>query len=256
MVKPEITSEFTLLQFDQPWALKSFDGHGDLAQQVTFDELLLKQIINGVSGPSLYINRAPRCLVATVRESRMTDFEAASRTLIEQGWPVVVRCTGGSCVPQGPGVVNLSVIHPKARGWHLEDGYKLLCGLLTHLLASYGLVTTVGEVPGSFCDGRYNLQVGGQKLVGTAQRWAGGSRKNAAVLAHACLLVDLDLVETTEKINSLYRLCGNSRQFTADACTTLRDCLGGAGQPFCEDFVLEVERRLTVLAKDYFNIQS
>ena len=256
MVKSDITSEFSLLQFDQPWALKSFDGHGDLAQQVTFDELLLKQVINGASGPSLYINRASRCLVATVRESRMTNFEAASRTLTEQGWPVVVRCTGGSCVPQGPGVVNLSVIHPKVRGWRLEDGYKLLCGLLTHLLASYGLVTTVGEVAGSFCDGRYNLQVGGQKLVGTAQRWAGGSRKNAAVLAHACLLVDLDLVEATEKINTLYRLCGNSRQFTPDACTTLRDCLGGAGQPFCKDFVLNVERRLAVLAKDYFNIST
>ena len=253
MVKPEITSEFPLLRFDQPWALKSFGGHGNLAQQVTFDELLLKQVINGASGPSLYINCAPRCLVATVRESRMTNFEAASRKLTEQGWPVVVRCTGGSCVPQGPGVVNLSVIHPKVKGWHLEDGYKLLCGLLTRLLASYGLVTTVGEVPGSFCDGRYNLQVGGQKLVGTAQRWAGGSRKNAAVLAHACLLVDLDLVETTEKINSLYRLCGNPRQFTAEACTTLLDCLGGTGQLLVDEFMADVTQRLTALVRDYFD---
>jgi lipoate-protein ligase A len=148
------------------------------------------------------------------------------------------------------------VIHPKVRGWPLEDGYKLLCGLLTHLLASYGLVTTVGEVPGSFCDGRYNLQVGGQKLVGTAQRWAGGSRKNAAVLAHACLLVDLDLVDATEKINTLYRLCGNSQQFTPEACTTLRDCLREPGQQSSEEFMVDVEQRLTALVKDYFNISA
>jgi octanoyl-[GcvH]:protein N-octanoyltransferase len=254
MVKSDITGECSLLRFEQPWALKSFDEQGDLTQQVTFDELLLKQVINGESGPSLYIKRNPRCLVATVRESRMANFEAARQELSVQGWPVIVRCTGGTCVPQGPGVINLSVIHRKVRGWSLEEGYKLLCDLLTSFLASYDLVATTGEVPGSFCDGRYNLQVGGQKLVGTAQRWTGGSRENAAVLAHACLLVDMDLVEATEKINRLYRVCGNPQQFIPEACTTLRDCLGGGGRHSSEEFMEEVEQRLTALVKDYFNI--
>jgi lipoate-protein ligase A len=256
MVKPDITSEFSLLRFDQPWVLKSFDGHGDLARQVTFDELLLEQVINGESGPSLCIKRDPRCLVATVRESRMTNFEVARQELSAQGWPVVVRCTGGACVPQGPGVINFSMIHSRVRGWSLEDGYNLLCDLLTSFLASYDLATTTGEVPGSFCDGRYNLQVDGQKLVGTAQRWTGGSRENAAVLAHACLLVDLDIVDATEKINTLYRLCGNSQQFTPEACTTLRDCLGGTGQLSAEEFMVDVEQRLTALVKGYFNVST
>ncbi len=256
MLKSNLSSDFPLLRFDQPWALKIFDGCGDLTRQVTFDELLLAQVSNGDVGPCLCIKRDPRCLVTTVRESRMANFDAACQELSAQGWPVVVRCTGGSCVPQGPGVINFALIHPKVRGWSLDDGYELLCNLLTSFLTSYGLVATVGEVPGSFCDGRYNLQVGGQKLVGTAQRWAGGSRDNAAVLAHACLLVDLDLVEATEKINTLYSLCGNSQRFTPEACTTLRDCLGGTGQQSCEEFMADVEQRLTALAAAYFNIPS
>jgi len=256
LVSPNITRDYSALQFDQPWALKSFSGHGELVQQVTFDERLLKQVINGESGPSLCIQCDPRCLVTTVRESRMANFETACQELSAQGWPVIVRCTGGACVPQGPGVLNLSIIHPKVRGWSLEDGYALLCNLLTSLLTSYGLTPTTGEVPGSFCDGRFNLQVGGQKLVGTAQRWAGGSRENAAVLAHACLLVDLDLAEATEKINTLYQLCGNSQQFNPEACTTLRDCLGEVGQQSGEEFMVDVKQRLTVLVKDYFNISS
>ena len=245
---------FPLLRFERPWELQSFDGDDDSARRSTFDERLLGHVISGERGPCLCINRAPQCLVATVRESRMSNFEASCQVLAAQGWPVIVRCTGGSCVPQGPGVINFSMIHPKLRGWNLDDGYRLLCDFLTHFLASYGLSATTGESPGSFCDGRYNLQVGGQKLVGTAQRWAGGNRKQAAVLAHACLLVDMDLVKATEKINSLYRLCGHPQQFKAESCTTLRDCLGKPAQRTPTEFVFEVERRLTTMAKDYFNL--
>lgn len=256
MLRPNLVTDFPLLRFDQPWVLKNDDGPGDLSRNVTFDELLLEQVIQGECGPCLCIKRAPRCLVTTVRESRMNNFEASCRELADQGWPVVVRCTGGSCVPQGAGVINFSVIHPKLRGWSLDDGYRLLCDFLSYFLTSYGLAATTGEVPGSFCDGRHNLQVGGKKLVGTAQRWAGGSRESAAVLAHACLLVDLDLVEATEKINRLYRLCDNPRQFTAESCTTLRANLGPGWQLSAEELMVDVERRLTALAREYFNISS
>lgn len=256
MSKTEINKKFPALRFDRSWTLARFDGAGDLDRQVTFDEILLNKVSSSAIGPSLYINSFPRCLVATVRESRMRNFEEARRALSDQGWPVVVRCTGGSCVPQGPGVINFSVIHPKIKGWHLEDGYKLLCEVMAKLLESYGLNAITGEVPGSFCDGRYNLQVGGQKLVGTAQRWAGGSRENAAVLSHACLLVDIDLAESTEKINTLYSLCGNPQQFSAQACTTLRDCLGETGKLSTEDLVTDVEQRLVTLSKKYFKIPS
>ncbi len=99
-------------------------------------------------------------------------------------------------------------------------------------------------MPGSFCDGRYNLQIAGKKLVGTAQRWAGGTREQAAVLAHACLLVDLDLVEATGKVNQFYQLCHNPQQFDPQACTTLRQILGPASNPTTEAFVSSVEQRL------------
>lgn len=254
MIKPGLNNKLSRLRVDQPWRVATFNGHDDPGRRAIFDEQLLDLVLNGDSGPCLCINRAPRCLVATVRESRMPGFAGSCRSLSAQGWPVIVRCTGGSCVPQGPGVITFSMVHRKVRGWYLDDAYQLLCDFLSIFLASYGLSTTTGEVPGSFCDGRYNLQVGGQKLVGTAQRWAGGSRDNAAVLAHACLLVDLDLVEATEKINSLYRMCGNSLQFTADSCVTLRACLDGPGQKFSEAFVADVERHLASAARAYFKV--
>jgi lipoate-protein ligase A len=159
-------------------------------------------------------------------------------------------------VPQGPGVINLAIIHPKVRGWSLEAGYLLLCDLLRRLLAEYGLQAENGEVPGSFCDGRYNLQVGGRKLVGTAQRWAGGSRESAAVLSHACLLVDLDLVEATEKINALYSMCDNPQRFSPDACTSLRECCGSLPEMSTNALTADVEQRLLSLCKGFFNISA
>lgn len=255
MLNMNISCEFPLLRFERPWVLERFDGSVDMARQAVYDELLLERVISGENGPTLCIKNSGQCLVATVRESRMPGFEAARKVLAAQGWPVIVRCTGGSCVPLGPGVLSFSVIHPKVCRWHLEDGYRLLCNLLSRLLASYGLATTIGEVPGSFCDGRYNLQAGGKKLVGTAQRWAGGSREQAAVLAHACLLVDVNLAEATEKINTLYRLCGQAQQFDPEACTTVRDCLRGSDlSP--EEFVRDVEQRLAALVSHYFEMPS
>lgn len=244
------------LFFDRPWSVLRLENQGLLRSQEPCDELLLKKVGSGEIGPSVIISSMPRCLVATVRESRMPNFEAARQVLAALGWPVVVRCTGGSCVPQGPGVINLSILYPKVKGWHLEDGYRMLSDLLQKLLAEYGLDAMIGEVPDSFCDGRYNLQVGGRKLVGTAQRWAGGSRDSAAVLAHACLLVDLDLEEATEKINRLYKLCDNPQQFSSRACISLRDCLGGGTSPSTEAFVAEVSQRLLSRTQKYFDISS
>ena len=58
------------------------------------------------------------------------------------------------------------------------------------LLAEHGLEGNYDFVPGSFCDGQYNLVIGGRKITGTAQRWlAPGQDHGGAVLAQAMLLV-------------------------------------------------------------------
>ncbi len=253
MTLPPITHRFPTLKFDQPWQLLRPELISDPETSIRFDENLLRQVGRGESGPCLCIKTEPRCLVVTRREARMENFAQASATLATEGWPVVVRSSGGSCVPQGPGMLSLSVIHPRIKGWTLKDGYLLLCVLLGQLLASYGIEAETGEVPGSFCDGRFNLQIEGKKLVGTAQRWAGGNREHAAVLAHACLLVDLDLPEVTARINRLYSLCNNPQQFDPAACTTLRKTLPPS-QLSSESFITSVEQQLATQLTKTFDV--
>ncbi len=256
MDHPPITKEFPTLHFDQPWQLLRPTPDNNPESSIGFDENLLQRVGLGELGPCLCINHVPQCLVVTRREARMENFVRASQSLAAAGWPVVMRSSGGSCVPQGPGMLNLSIIHPRIKNWSLDNGYQLLCHLMGQLLRSYGLKVETGEVPGSFCDGRYNLQVDGKKLVGTAQRWAGSNRKQAAILTQACLLIDPDLTEATGRLNQFYRLCNNPRQFEPKACTTLRDLRVRPAQSDSAALITAVEQRLVTLLREAFGIST
>jgi lipoate-protein ligase A len=135
---------------------------------------------------------------------------------------VQVRTSGGGVVPQGPGVLNLSLV------WRTEHAvpcgteaiYRALCGELTRAMARLGIEAAPQAVSGSFCDGRFNLAAGGRKLAGTAQSWrriAGQS----VVLAHAVIVVDANPQALTDVANAFERDLGCARQYRAEALTSV-----------------------------------
>lgn len=145
------------------------------------------------------------------------------------GWPaaaaahrVLVRHSGGGVVPQGPGLLNLSLVW-RALGsapTGTEAVYRALCGELASSLARLGIAAAPQAVAGSFCDGRFNLAVAGRKLAGTAQSW----RRVAGapvVLAHAVIVVDADPQALTDAANAFERHLGSGRQYRADALTSV-----------------------------------
>jgi lipoate-protein ligase A len=89
------------------------------------------------------------------------------------GWPaaaqahrVLVRAPGGGVMPQGPGLLNLSLIwRADADAGGAPSGteaiYRALCDALAAALARLGIAASPQAVAGSFCDGRFNLAVGG-----------------------------------------------------------------------------------------------
>jgi lipoate-protein ligase A len=145
------------------------------------------------------------------------------------GWPaaarahrVLVRASGGGVVPQGPGLLNLSLVWraQAAVPRDTETIYHALCGELAGALARLGIAAAPQAVAGSFCDGRYNLAVAGRKLVGTAQSW----RRIAGVpvvLAHALIIVDADPRKLTAVANAFERDLGSGRQYRAEALTSV-----------------------------------
>ena len=125
-------------------------------------------------------------------------------------------------MPQGPGVLNISLV------WR-SDGttpsgtdaiYLDLCNGLVAALARLDIVATPETVQGSFCDGRFNLAVGGRKLVGTAQSWRRVGRVPVA-LAHAVILATCDAALLMERANAFEAAAGSGRRYRANAVTTV-----------------------------------
>jgi lipoate-protein ligase A len=154
--------------------------------------------------------------------TRLPNFEAACAQSAAAGWPVQVRASGGGLVPQGPGVVNLSLV------WRTDEAvpsgtdtiYRDLTHDLAAALARLALAAEPRAVEGSFCDGRFNLAVGPRKVAGTAQAWrrVGGV---PVVLAHAVLLVDADVEALTARANEFEAAAGSERRYRTDVVTNV-----------------------------------
>ncbi len=136
--------------------------------------------------------------------------------------PVRVRASGGGVVPQGPGVLNLSLVWPTAAAApiDLDSVYVALCAELAAALARLEINASPQAVEGSFCDGRFNLAVAGRKLAGTAQSWHRTSGR-MVVLAHAVLIATADPMALTDKANAFERDLGSGRRHRADALTSV-----------------------------------
>lgn len=186
--------------------------------------------------------QAPQCLIVTRKDTRLPHYQSACAQLAAEGWPVFVRDSGGTTVPHGAGILNLSLMQPRTTT-DLAHYYRLLGAPLLSLLAQYGLEGSYDFVPGSFCDGQYNLVIGGRKITGTAQRWlAPGQDHGGAVLAQAMLLVAGDVDEGTRMASRFYELAGGELRFLSGTSTTLAQAIhwqGGDGE-----LVAEVNHRL------------
>lgn len=162
-------------------------------------------------------------LVVPASYRRFERFEALAERFEARGWPVAVRRSGGGLVPQGPGMLNWSLAWrtPCAMGQAMEAVYEGLCGLLQDALRPFGIDAAPQAVVGSFCDGRYNLAVGGRKVAGTAQYWQRISATEHVVLAHACLLVEADLTTLVRRANEFEAQLGSDRQYERAAIANL-----------------------------------
>lgn len=153
---------------------------------------------------------------------RAPRFEAARDEWAAAGRPLQLRSSGGGLVPQGPGIVNFSLIWRTASAMPhgIEVIYGGLCDGLAAALARLGLPCETGDVAGSFCDGRFNLAIGGRKIAGTAQWWR---RIDGApvVLAHAVLVVDADPQALADEADAVERSLGRPTRYRAGAMTSV-----------------------------------
>ncbi len=198
------------------WAVTTDREAVDPQQAIAEDDRVLTRVAAGDLPATLRIWQTTQSIAVPRHFSLHDRFADAALALADRGWPIILRSSGGSAMPQGPGVLNVSMVFPHERPNSIEVGFQLLTDPLCAFFESLGLSVSVGSVPGSFCDGRYNLVVDQQKIGGTAQK-----RKKHAVLAHAALQIDLDLDIICRSINYLNEQIDRNERCRPDAATTL-----------------------------------
>jgi lipoate-protein ligase A len=79
-------------------------------------------------------------------------------------------------------------------------------------------------VDGAFCDGRFNVNLDGRKMVGTAQRWRqskGGQRPVG--LVHGALLLDNERESMVAAVNRFNQACGLEQRVRAESHIALHE---------------------------------
>nr|VXZ82713.1 Lipoate-protein ligase A [Klebsiella pneumoniae] len=91
--------------------------------------------------------QAPQGLVVPGSYRQFTDLPAISAHFAARGWPVWLRRSGGGLVPQGPGIINLSLAWPVQQplGEAAEPIYHSLCAVLQRTLARFGVASHPGR---------------------------------------------------------------------------------------------------------------
>lgn len=186
----------------------------DVEAGLAAERALLEQVHRGERDAGVLLWRPlDRALVMPARMSRLPGFEAARARCEALDWPVSLRDTGGEPVPQSPGVLNIALAYAVPTGeselTRIETAYLRLCRPVCDWLAGQRLEPGIGEVPGAFCDGRYNVRLGPRKLVGTAQRWRRRSQDGRhVVLVHGAMLVEDEREAMVAVVNAFYAGCG------------------------------------------------
>lgn len=242
----------------EPMQFTVYDAPDTPGLDTRFDESLMRH--SAKTGPSASIWHAPQGLVVPRTYVRSAHFDATCERFAADGWPVSVRHSGGGVVPQGPGILNVSLsytVHGQPLD-HSDAAYQLLCDLMAQAAARFGIQAHTRAVEGSFCDGRFNLASGhganARKIAGTAQLWRRQPGTDGSyvqtVLVHGLLLVSTDVTVATYQANALEQALGHSRRYLPTRAASMHELLSSpAPHSDGADFVQRVRSVLLELIR-------
>lgn len=148
---------------------------GVITENDLFSPFALTDVLTEYSGensqPVVHFWQLPKTLILGMKDSRIPHFSDALETVYKEGYRLILRNSGGLGVISDDGILNISLILPKdsITTLSIDDGYQSMVDWLNR--TSFGkLGIEVGEVPDSYCPGKYDLSINSRKIAGIAQR--------------------------------------------------------------------------------------
>jgi lipoate-protein ligase A len=184
-----------------------------LAEEVTSDRQRL-----------LLLWCAPSSLIVGRADTRLRNFSDAADRLWAEGWPVVIRRSGGSACPVSRGTLQIALARNALPETTIDTAYIELSSVIRSVLESYGLKVEIREEPSAFCPGRYDMSVNGRKVAGLSQHWR-QCNSRITVTTAATLIVEEDTEEIAHIVNLFYLTAGGQGRCSTSAISALRQTL-------------------------------
>lgn len=163
----------------------------------------------------------PTILLGT-KDTRLKAFDTAKAFLKDAGYQVIVRPHGGMAVVVDDGVVNLSLIQSMKDTYiEIDTAYQAMTDFLCAALKPLGLTFENYEMVHSYCPGRFDININGQKVGGSAQK-----RFKEGITTAIYLSVNGNQDQRVQLIREFYRIGQADASYPIveeAAMTTLRD---------------------------------
>jgi octanoyl-[GcvH]:protein N-octanoyltransferase len=183
---------------------------------------LIAQIQSGALKQCLMLWQAKEATLVLPAGQKWLESDKLKDHLLANDWLLYSRKTGGNPVPQCPGIINISHIYLWSNDtpYSITQAYKNLCTVLHAFFLQFNVVSQAHATAFSYCDGDYNINIKGKKIVGTAQRVILKKGGGKIVLAQAFILIDVLLDEIIKPVNLCYQLSNKAERVKAQVHTT------------------------------------
>ena len=184
---------------------------------------LIAQMQAGELKQCLMLWQAKEATLVLPAGKKWLESEELKAGLLADKWLLQARKTGGAPVPQCPGIINLSHLYLWSNDtpYSITQAYENLCTVLHVFFRQFNLVSQAHATEFSYCDGDYNINVNGKKIVGTAQRVILKKGGGKIVLVQAFILIDVILDEIVKPVNLCYQLSDKTERVKAQVHTAL-----------------------------------
>ncbi len=143
-----------------------------LAPTSAFEPFALTDTLTEFAGeneqPFLHFWQLPNCFILGMKDTRVTDLAAGIEVIKAANYQPVIRNAGGLGVIADAGILNVSLIVPKA-DLSIDGGYELMTALVKTAFPTKKEIIAK-EIADSYCPGKFDLSIEDLKFAGIAQR--------------------------------------------------------------------------------------
>lgn len=148
------------------------DRHAnDIDQALAYSQVLLEEINDNPNQFIVYFWPLEKTVILGLLDQQLPDLEKGNAFIEKQGYRIAVRNIGGLAVVADSGILNFSICLPiNQENFRISEGYELMVELIKKTFAPFGKTIEAYQIDNSYCPGKFDLSIDGQKFAGIAKR--------------------------------------------------------------------------------------